>query len=180
MTLWSNCYQCISVYNIQFVLQLKLIVTDEQALKWNWRGIVAEEEFYENCITAAWLFELTCDAHTAREINGVPAMSGDGSVRSFFALLRTSERAICCSSEVRLYVLTPSTLRWPVHSITSCSSTPDAYSRVALVTLSEWLVLYRWIPAALHRRPTVWASLLCPSGCLEYQYVGVGLLKGVR
>ena len=103
-----------------------------------------------------------------------------GPVRDLLTLLRTSERATCCSSEVRLYVLTPSTLRWPVRSITSCSSTPDAYNLVAFVTLNEWLVLKPWIPAALHRRPTVWASLLCPSGCLEYQHVGVGLLKGFK
>jgi len=37
-----------------------------------------------------------------------------------------------------------------------------------------------FIPACLQRRATVWASLLCPKGCLEYQHSGVGFLKGCK
>ena len=40
-------------------------------------------------------------------------------------LFRMSDNACRCVSEVRLYDLTPSTLLWPVLSITCCSSTPD-------------------------------------------------------
>ena len=39
--------------------------------------------------------------------------------------LRMSDKASRCVSQVLSYDLTPSRLRWPVRSITSCSSTPD-------------------------------------------------------
>ncbi len=60
--------------------------------------------------------------------------------------------------------------------MTSCSSAPEAYNRVAVVTLKEWFS----IPADVHRLLTVWASLFRPFGWFEYQQDDVGLLDGFR
>ena len=38
--------------------------------------------------------------------------------------LSISETDLCCSSDVHLYAPTPSKLRWPVHSVISCSAAP--------------------------------------------------------
>ena len=62
----------------------------------------------------------------------------------------------------------------------SCSSIPSWKSRIAVVTLKEWLVLCPWIPAASHKRLTVLASVFSPVGVVLYQTLVLGSGIGVR
>ena len=71
-------------------------------------------------------------------------------------------------------------VRWPVLSITSCSSTPDAYSLVAAVALREWFVLKPWRPASLHMFATEFFRELCPTADRENQQYVVHFVIGVR
>ena len=89
----------------------------------------------------------------------------------------TLDTAFLCSSLIRLYDRTPSTLQWPM---ISCSSTPFWNRRVAHVTRREWFVLYPGMPADLHSLATVRESVLCPTGTLEYQMSPLGFRSGVR
>ena len=63
-----------------------------------------------------------CDC--SADVNGCKVAEA-GEVQGFLQLLRIPDNTSCCSLDVRLYVLIPSVLRWPVHSMTSCSSTTD-------------------------------------------------------
>ena len=70
-----------------------------------------------------------------------------------------SDTVSCCSVDVLLYDRIPSVLQCPVLSITSCSSMPEEYKRVAAVALKEWFALNPLIPACLHIEATALESL---------------------
>ena len=81
---------------------------------------------------------LICVVLTALKVNSVSIFT----ITYFWPFRRNSlqyilESCSCCSEQVHLYALTPSTLRWPVLSIINCSSMPFWKSLVAAVTLRE-------------------------------------------
>ena len=95
-----------------------------------------------------WIF--SCNAYAGSPVCWPGFEESDGV--SFGCELSKSESRSFWLSQVGLYSLSPSRLRWPVRSIISCSSTLAWYTLVAVVAKKEWFLRNPEIPASRQRR----------------------------